>query len=159
MRFWTFGTGNISTSSSERHRPKMHTFLLPLSVSRQMLPRRSCPPVAKMECSVSQGRTTEDLHPMDRVIWLPRKTFAEAALINQTTQQKSCLVRNGGRLGTRVHEADAPEVHAAHRPEISYLDGTPVMSYKVGPLPWGTTKASLQKVFNQWQWPARPGQP
>ena len=97
--------------------------------------------------------------PAFRVIWLPRKTFAEAALINQTTQQQSWLVRNGERLGIRVAEADASEVHTLHRPDVNYLDGTSVKSYKVGPMPWGTTKSSLQKVFNQWQWNARPGQP
>jgi hypothetical protein len=94
-----------------------------------------------------------------RVIWLPRKTFAEATLINQTTHQKSWLVRSGDRLGLRVKEEDASDVHMQHRPEVSYLDGTSVMEYKVGPLPWGTTKVGLQKAFKQWQWPARPGQP
>lgn len=108
------------------------------------------------EPRTDNGRSPD---PTFRVAWLPHKTYAEAALINQTTQQKSWLVRNGERLGIRVHESDASEVHAAHRPEVSYLDGTSVMSYKVGPLPWGTTKASLQKAFKQWQWTARPGQP
>eukprot|EP00435_Cladocopium_sp_Y103_P039949 s1234_g10.t2 len=98
-------------------------------------------------------------HPDFRVIWLPRKSYTEAALINQTTSQQTWLVRNGERLGLRVHESDASEVHTQHRPEISYLDGTSVQSYKVGPFPWGTTKHGLQKVFTQWKWPARPGQP
>eukprot|EP00435_Cladocopium_sp_Y103_P075686 s4_g62.t1 len=97
--------------------------------------------------------------PSYRVIWLPRRSFAEAALLNQTTTQASWLVRNGERFGLRVREEDAESVHQMHRPEISYLDGNAMMSYKVGPLPWGTTKSSLQKVFNQWQWNARPGQP
>ena len=97
--------------------------------------------------------------PAYRVIWLPKRSYAEAALTNQTTVQKSWLVRNGERFGLRVHESDAADVHKTHRPEVSFLEGTTVMSYKVGPLPWGTTKASLQKVFKQWNWPARPGQP
>jgi chaperonin cofactor prefoldin len=108
------------------------------------------------EPRTDNGRSPD---PAFRVIWLPRKTFAEAALINQTTQQQSWLVRNGERLGIRVAEADASEVHTLHRPDVNYLDGTSVKSYKVGPMPWGTTKSSLQKVFNQWQWNARPGQP
>eukprot|EP00435_Cladocopium_sp_Y103_P076071 s49_g75.t1 len=97
--------------------------------------------------------------PDFRVVWLPKRSHAEALFINQTTTQPSWLVRNGDRYGLRVSEADASEVHRLHRPEISFLEGTTVMTYKVGPLPWGTTKASLQKVFHQWQWPARPGQP
>ena len=57
-----------------------------------------------------------------RVIWLPRKTSAEAALVNQTTQQQSWLVRNGDRFGLRVGETDAADVHTLHRPELSYLE-------------------------------------
>ena len=57
-----------------------------------------------------------------RVIWLTRKTSAEAALVNQTTQQQSWLVRNGDRFGLRVGETDAADVHTLHRPELSYLE-------------------------------------
>ena len=103
-------------------------------------------PISGKDGEFSEPRTDNGRSPdpMYRVIWLPRKTFAEAALINQTTQQKSWLVRNGDRLGIRVHEADASEVHAAHRPEISYLDGTSVMSYKVGPFPWEQPKPACR---------------
>eukprot|EP00435_Cladocopium_sp_Y103_P030903 s2207_g7.t1 len=108
------------------------------------------------EPRVDSGRAP---NPTYRVIWMPKKNFSESALINQTTPQQSWLVRNGDRFGVRVAEADASEVHHALRPDVNYLDGHATMSYKVGPLPWGTTRNSLQKVFGLWQWPARPGQP
>eukprot|EP00435_Cladocopium_sp_Y103_P063073 s181_g24.t1 len=104
------------------------------------------------EPRVDSGRAPD---PKYRVIWMPKKNFSESALINQTTPQQSWLVRNGDRFGVRVAEAD----HHALRPDVNYLDGHATMSYKVGPLPWGTTRNSLQKVFGLWQWPARPGQP
>eukprot|EP00435_Cladocopium_sp_Y103_P032065 s432_g8.t1 len=108
------------------------------------------------EPRVDTGRAP---NPSYRVIWLPKRTFAEASLMNQTTPHHSWLVRNGDRFGIRVHEDDAATVHRLHRPELSYLDGHAVMSYKVGPLPWDTTKQGLQKAFQSWEWPARPGQP
>lgn len=34
-----------------------------------------------------------------------------------------------------------------------------MQTYKLGPLPYGTTRKSLVALFSQWQWTARPGQP
>eukprot|EP00435_Cladocopium_sp_Y103_P039416 s683_g10.t1 len=111
--------------------------------------------------------------PTYRVVWLPKKSYAEAAFINQTTTQQSWLVRNGTRYGIRVHETDASDVHHIHRPEVSFLEGTTVMTYKVVVASARTLRhmnAQPSRTFDKtgtdpwlqqdpWQSPAKPVPP
>lgn len=91
-----------------------------------------------------------------QVIWLQRTTYGEAALANQTTQCESTLVRSGDRYGIRVSHENAETVHRAHRPDLVFLKGADLKKYTIGPLPYGTTKQSLAKIFKSWDWPSRP---
>ncbi len=91
-----------------------------------------------------------------QVVWLPKKNFAEAQVSNQMTKVQSALVRSGNRYGLRVSHADAQQVHQEHRPDVTYLDGSELRKYRVGPLPYGSTKQSIVNAFKKWGWTARP---
>ena len=106
----------------------------------------------------AEPRTTTGRQPSDahQVIWLPKKNFAEAQVSNQMTQVPSSLVRSGNRYGLRVLTKDAEAVHLAHRPDVTYLDGTELRKYRIGPLPYGSTKQSIVNAFKKWGWTARP---
>ena len=107
-----------------------------------------------------EPRDDSGRHPSDiyRVIWLPKKTYSDMIVVKQTTNVPCWIVRSGDRYGLRVEMTHVKEVHNSLRPEIDYLDGD-LKTYRLGPLPFGTTKSSLSKVFKQWGWSARPGQP
>lgn len=79
-------------------------------------------------------------------------------MAKHVTTKECSVVRSGNRFGLRVLVADAPEVHQQHRPEAGYLEGTKT-AYKVGPLPYGTTKKALAKALLQLGWTTNPGQP
>ena len=97
--------------------------------------------------------------PTHGVVWMPRKQLGEVMLAKQTSQFPTWIVRSGDRYGLRVEEKHIPDLHKLHRPDIEYLEGQTMAMYRVGPLPYGTTKQSLQKVFKEWSWKARAGQP
>ena len=101
------------------------------------------------------GRQPSDQY---RVIWLPKKTYSDMIVVKQTTNVPCWIVRSGDRYGLRVETTHVKAVHNSLRPEVDYLDGD-LKTYRLGPLPFGTTKSSLSKVFKQWGWSARPGQP
>ena len=107
-----------------------------------------------------EPRDDSGRHPNDnfRVIWLPKKSYSDMIVVKQTTNVPCWVVRSGDRFGLRVETAHVKTVHSSLRPEIDYLEGE-IKTYRLGPLPFGTTKSSLSKVFKQWGWPARPGQP
>lgn len=88
-----------------------------------------------------------------------RKTVGEIRLLRQTAPQEAWIVRNGERLGLRVKEQHAKQMHELLRPDLNYIDGKGIQNFRVGPLPFGTTKKTLLKLFDTWQWAARPGQP
>ena len=94
-----------------------------------------------------------------KVVWLPKASHGDAIVAKQTSSCEVWLVRNGLRYGLRTTADCHKDVHDAHRPDIAFLEGSSLQTYKVGPLPWGTTRSSLTKVLAAWQWQSRPGQP
>lgn len=94
-----------------------------------------------------------------QVIWLPRKQLSEVIVACQVLPHPGWVVRHGDRYGVRVLNDHAQKTHEMHRPDICYLGGQTMQTYKIGPLPFGTTRKSLVSLFEQWQWTARPGQP
>ena len=94
--------------------------------------------------------------PTCRVVWLPKKTFHDTMIAKQATEHHTHIARSGDRFGLRTSTAHAAEVHKQHRPEVAYLDGTATKMFKIAPLPFGSTKQSIQKVFDTWGWQARP---
>ena len=97
--------------------------------------------------------------PQYHVIWMPKKSLAEVRLARSQTEAKTTIVRMGPRLGLRVDRSRAEQVHQQHRPDLMFLDGQELKPYKVGPFPYGSTKASLSKGFKHLGWNARPVQP
>lgn len=85
----------------------------------------------------SNGRSPDDGF---RVIWLPKKDIGEIKLLRQTAAHEAWIVRHGDRLGLRVREEHAKQMHEQLRPDLSYIDGKSIQSFRVGPLPFGTTK-------------------
>eukprot|EP00435_Cladocopium_sp_Y103_P014980 s1304_g3.t1 len=93
--------------------------------------------------------------PSHRIVWLPKLTFADAVVAKQATSTSTTIARAGDRFGLRVATDLAPEVHKQHRPDVTYLDGSATKQFRISPLPFGTTKKSLQKVIDSWEWSAR----
>ena len=105
------------------------------------------------EVRTSDGRHPDEEH---KTIWLPGKTFAEAQLLQRTSTIAASLVRQGDRYGLRTDKSKAEELHKIHRPDLVYIPGEELRRYKVGPMPFGSTKQSLVHIFQKWNWSARP---
>ena len=75
-----------------------------------------------------------------QIVWLPRKTFAEAVIARQTTTVTTVLARSGDKYGLRVPMVDAEKVHTLHRPDLIFMQGGELKKFRVGPLPYGSTK-------------------
>ena len=105
------------------------------------------------EPRAQHGRDPCHLH---KVVWLPKKSFAEALVAQQVTEVSTSIARSGDRFGLRTLSDHVEKVHAQNRPGVAYLDNSTVKQYQVSPLPFGTTKQSLQKVCDTWSWSARP---
>ena len=81
------------------------------------------------------------------VVWLPRKSYGEVIVAKQTSPVQTWVVRNGDRYGLRTSISHHQSLHRHHKPDVEFLGGE-TSSFKVGPLPYGTTRSSLQKVWN-----------
>ena len=94
--------------------------------------------------------------PHHRVIWLPKQSFHDTMIAKQATSIATQIARTGDRYGLRTDVSAAADVHQQHRPEVAYLDNSNTKTFRIAPLPFGSTKQSIQKVFDTWEWPARP---
>ena len=94
-----------------------------------------------------------------KVVWLPKASHGDALVAKQTSSCEVWMVRNGLRYGLRTAATNHKDVHDVYRPDIAFLEGSSLQTFKVGPLPWGTTRSSLTKVLAAWNWQSRPGQP
>jgi hypothetical protein len=105
-----------------------------------------------------EPRSPDGRQPAEQfqVVWLPRKTYSEAQVCQQTSKVSATLVRQCDRYGLRVESSHAEELHRIHRPDLVYIPGVELAKYRVGPMPFGTTKQSLVHVFTKWKWQARP---
>ena len=102
------------------------------------------------------GRKPDDAF---RVTWIPKVDKANALSAVQASPEWASLVRSGHRYGVRSKCGDAASIHQRLKPNTPFLDGNETSLFLVGPFPYGATRVSLQKVFQQWQWGARPLQP
>ena len=104
----------------------------------------------------SDGRTPATEY---RVIWLNKSDKQSAMIASQSTVQWTCIVRSGNRFGLRVAAHDAQKVHEQHKPLTPFLTSDQVTTYHVGPIPHGSNRTALTKLFQSWSWQARPCQP
>ena len=93
------------------------------------------------------------------VTWLPQTSFQDAKYACQTSPVETSLVRHGERFGIRCDMLEAKQIHEKYRPNTPLLLGTSKQQYNVGPLPFATTRESVQKLLKIWDWDARPLQP
>ena len=92
-------------------------------------------------------------------VWLNKMTYDEAVAAKATARCCAYLIRVNRRYGLKTGIEHAETLHLQFRSEVPLLVEGKKEVYQVGPLPWGTTRSSLQKLFEQWQWAARPLQP
>ena len=100
-------------------------------------------------------RQGEDFH----TAWLSKHTVDEARVAKATSTVPASLIRVSNRYGLRVGKSDAKTTHDAFRPDTPFLAGAAKSTWIVGPVPWGTTRKGLIKLFEAWQWSAKPLQP
>eukprot|EP00438_Fugacium_kawagutii_P014109 Skav225595 [mRNA] locus=scaffold1527:176854:181635:- [translate_table: standard] len=92
-------------------------------------------------------------------VWMSKMTLEEAVAARNVAPVQSSLIRVNHRYGLRVPAKDGPSLHSHVKPNVPFLGGGLKTQYLVGPFPFGTTKAGIQKLFAQWQWPAQVLQP
>ena len=94
-----------------------------------------------------------------QTVWLPKHSYQQAFAAKSTASVSTSLIRVGHRYGLRACAEDAPKLHSQFRPDVPYLPGATKEEFLVGPLPWGTTRVALVKLFASWEWTAKPLQP
>eukprot|EP00435_Cladocopium_sp_Y103_P066186 s797_g28.t1 len=100
----------------------------------------------------SQDGKTQDAK--FQTVWLQRQSIAEAKAMQAVVPAQSALLRINQRYGLKVPTPDAPAVHAKVKPDEPYMSGL-CHTFKVGPMPWGTTKKAMQGLLTQWGWKAK----
>ena len=98
-------------------------------------------------------------HSDYRVVWIPKTDKRSVLASVQLAEHWTCLARSGNKFGIRTDTQNAQELHEAHKPAVPFLEASSLTSFIVGPMPYGATRASLVKLFGQWEWKARPCQP
>ena len=97
--------------------------------------------------------------PLYHVVWLGKIDKPQALLKQQTSKLWTSLVRHGFRFGLRTFKGDAETLHSIHKPSIPFLASGQSSLYVVGPFPYGASRGAISKIFQSWNWPARPMQP
>lgn len=93
-----------------------------------------------------------------QVIWLQHGDHQQALLLKQTRCEVLGLARLGSKFGLRCRIADAEKLHSAIKPDSVYLPTGPRLLWQIGPLPYGTVRASLAQALRTAGWAARPVQ-
>ena len=102
--------------------------------------------------AVNGKRDDEGYH----TVWLQQKTLAEVKADMASVEGRAAIIRIGYKYGIRVPQANAAEVHSKLRGDAPFLFGAAKTTWHVSPLPWGTTRRSLQDILDHWGWRARP---
>eukprot|EP00438_Fugacium_kawagutii_P004348 Skav207885 [mRNA] locus=scaffold664:548451:552944:- [translate_table: standard] len=133
-----------------------HAFSVNLRLSKALAQR-------VMEASGNEGRffeprTEDGRKPLGdfQVVWLPKRSYAQAVVCQKTTTVPVSLVRNQDRYGLRALMAQAEAVHRQHRPEVQWIPGVELQRFRAGPWPFGSTKNSIVQICKKWGWNARP---
>ncbi len=103
-----------------------------------------------------KGLDGRSVSPNHQVIWLPKVTASQARMYCQTVPGVLGLARLGNKYGLRCKHKDSPTVHAEVKPHTQFLPSGTKAIYLVGPVPWGTLKASLTSAFKEFGWECRP---
>eukprot|EP00438_Fugacium_kawagutii_P026364 Skav206085 [mRNA] locus=scaffold2150:89444:94665:+ [translate_table: standard] len=109
-----------------------------------------------IEPRAPDGRSQD---PNFQTVWLGKQDIAGAKATQSILGEVSCLVRVQTRYGVKVPCDRAQAVHDKIKPDEPFFSGGTKQSFRVGPMPWGSTKQHLQALFSQWGWQARAVQP
>ena len=93
------------------------------------------------------------------MVWLGKIDKPQALVKLQTSKQWVSLVRHGNRFGLRTTKDEAENLHGTLKPLTPFLQSGTLLTFVVGPFPFGATRSSLLKIFSSWGWAARPTQP
>lgn len=96
--------------------------------------------------------------PKHHTVWLPKATHANAMQMKQQAKAPVFVVRVAQRYGLKTSVAKADVIHEQFRQDTPFLAGL-TTTYVIGPLPWGCTRQTLQKLISSWNWPAKAIQP
>eukprot|EP00438_Fugacium_kawagutii_P015361 Skav226111 [mRNA] locus=scaffold702:154023:158627:- [translate_table: standard] len=109
-----------------------------------------------VEPRTPDGRTQ---NPDWQTIWLPKHDLPAANVASAKCQHVNFVIRVNRRYGLKVQTKDASVVHQMFRSDTPFLGEGETSIFQLGPLPWGTTRTSLQQLFTSWEWKAVPLQP
>ena len=101
----------------------------------------------------------KDVDPRFMIVWLPRMSKAEIAHHKQLNPTAIGLARVGDRLGLRTLSSHAADLHSSIRPDSTYLPQGPRQSWTIGPMPFGSDRASITKALKTLPWEAKVLQP
>lgn len=90
--------------------------------------------------------------------WLPKTSHAEVMQMKQQAKAPAFVVRVAQRYGLKTSVESADDLHEQFRHDTPFLAGL-TTTYVIGPLPWGCTRQTLQKLIGSWNWPAKAIQP
>ena len=96
--------------------------------------------------------------PKHHTVWLPKASHSEAMQMKQQAKASVFVVRVAQRYGLKTSVAKADVIHEQFRHDTPFLAGL-TTTYVIGPLPWGCTRQTLQKLISSWNWPAKAIQP
>lgn len=102
------------------------------------------------------GKKLDDSY---HTVWLNKQTVDEARALQATAKMPVSLVRVTNRYGLRAESRFGPELHRTLKPDSPFIANGEKTHFVVGPLPFGTTKKAMQKLFEQWGWIAQPIHP
>ncbi len=100
---------------------------------------------------VEQSKTD----PRFAVVWATSKLEAEKALV-RITNHKGLVMNNKG-YGVRMLATDIKQAHDILKPNQQFVDHLPVLyTYKLSPLPRGTTEKAIKDISDQVHWKFKP---
>ncbi len=102
------------------------------------------------------GKKMDDSY---HTVWLNKQTCEEARALQATAKMPVSLVRVTNRYGLRVESKFGPDLHKAMKPDSPFISNGEKIHFVLGPLPFGTTKKAMMKLFEQWDWVAQPLHP
>ncbi len=96
--------------------------------------------------------------PQHHTVWLPKASHSDVMQMKQQAKAPAFVVRVAQRYGLKTSVSNASAIHEQFRQDTPFVAGHTTM-YVVGPLPWGCTRHTLQKLISSWNWPAKAIQP
>ena len=91
-----------------------------------------------------------------QVVWLPKMEHQDLIVLRQMHPSVCGLALMGMKLGLRCRTEHAASLHTSVKPSSSYLPQGKKCCYLVGPVPYGTLRASIAGALSSVGWKVRP---